>query len=87
LAGKHYSKEGEDEEEGEVSHSYYLNKFLSRLEFFYTQLKTSELEIEATKDDNKGNEKNVGSTTGGKKSQPTTSPQDVLRSNFHMVRR
>jgi len=87
LAGKHYSKEGEDEEEGEVSHSYYLNKFLSRLEFFYTQLKTSELEIEATKDDNKGNEKNVSSTMGGKKSQPTTSPQDVLRSNFHMVRR
>lgn len=87
LAGKHYTKAGEDEEEGEVSHSYYLNKFLSRLEFFYTQLKTSELEIESTKDDNKGNEKNVGSTTGGKKSQATTSPEAVLQSNYHMVKR
>ena len=87
LAGKHYSKEGEDEEEGEVSHSYYLNKFLSRLEFFYTQLKTSELEIESTKDDNKGNERNVGSTTGGKKSQATPSPEAVLQSNYHMGKR
>lgn len=78
LAGNHYTIE---DEEKEVNHSYYLNKFLSRLEFFYTQLKRSELEIEETKDDNKGNEK-TGSTQTGKKSQETATPQDVLNSQF-----
>jgi hypothetical protein len=78
LAGNHYVIE---DEEKEVNHSYYLNKFLSRLEFFYTQLKRSELEIEETKDDNKGNEK-TGSSQTGKKSQETATPQDVLNSQF-----
>ena len=78
LAGNHYTIE---DEEKEVNHSYYLNKFLSRLEFFYTQLKRSELEIEETKDDNKGNEK-TGSTQTGKKSQEAATPQDVLNSQF-----
>ena len=64
-----------------INNDDYLNKFLSRLEFFYTQLKRSELEIEETKDDNKGNEK-TGSSQTEKKSQEVASPQDVLNSQF-----
>jgi ribosomal protein S27E len=81
LSGTNYKKINNSEEYseyGECNHAIYLNKFLTRLEMFYTQLKCSELEIEAKKDDDKGTGSNVG--VGGNSRDEVRKAQDILKS-------
>ena len=81
LSGTNYKKinnSDEYSEYGECNHAIYLNKFLTRLEMFYTQLKCSELEIEAKTDDDKGTGSNVGS--GGNSRDEVRKAQDILKS-------
>jgi len=80
LSGTHYKKINNSEEYseyGECNHAIYLNKFLTRLEMFYTQLKCSELEIESKKDDDKGTGSNVSG--GGNSRDEVRKAQELLK--------
>jgi hypothetical protein len=59
LSGKHYKTGPRDQ----YNHKQYIHTFLDRIENFYRQLKTTEFELENTKDDNEGDTGNSGGTT------------------------